>query len=385
MTRRKAILLALAVSALLVAAGAGYLALRGRSDKAAPAKAATADKGRLVFAADASQLNFVRLDNPKPWPMPASEPLNARITVAEDLTARITSPVAGRVLKLHAEIGDRVPVGATLATLDAPDFGAAVSDLLKATADEQRKAQAARRAEQLLEADVIARRDAEGASADLAMARAESQRARQRLKNLDPSGRSDGGVMALRSPLAGVVVDRQINPGSEVRPDNPAPLFVVSNLEKLWLLVDLPERLLGQIKSGDKLSLRVDAYPDQAFAASVTRVGQALDPATRRIPLRALIDNRDGRLRPEMYARASLISDQGGESLKVPTGALFTQGLYSYVFVSPAPGQFERRRVDVAYQDAESAYLRPSGELGKDSKIVVKGTLLLVSELSAAD
>jgi cobalt-zinc-cadmium efflux system membrane fusion protein len=168
----------------------------------------------------------------------------------------------------------------------------------------------------------------------------------------------------------------------EVRPDLADPLFVITDPAHLWVIVDLPERDLAKVTRGRAAMVEVDAYPGERFPATVARIGETVDPATRRVQVRLDIENPARRLKPEMYARATLIADAGRRAVRVPNSALVTQGLYSYVFVETQPGLFERRRVTLSVQDREWAYV-DSG-LAKGDALVTAGALLLNSELAAA-
>lgn len=340
----------------------------------------------LILPEEAGQLAFLKLETAGSAALPGSEPLNARLVVAEDLTARLFPPLAGRVIKLQAAIGDSVQAGAALATIDTPDFGLAIADAHKADADNTQKRQALERAKILFAGEALARRDLEAAEADARAAGAEAERARLRLANLVPAGSHiDGQRLVLRAPLAGIVMDRQANPGTEVRPDAANPLFVISDLRRLWLTIDLPEKALAQARPGESVNFMVDAYPDTDFAARIERVGAAVDPVTRRIPLRAVVDNADGRLKPEMFARATLNAPDAGRVIRLPVSALLTGGLAAHLFVQVGPREFERRRVNIARQDAEFAYLTPDSPLKAGEVVVVRGALLLASELAQGE
>ena len=379
------------LAAIAVALLAVGVAVYGTRQRDQPPREAAADQrpragDRLRFAADAPQLAFIRSAPAGTAPLPASEPLTAKLALAEDHTARISTAVAGRILHLHAEIGDRVAAGAPLATLDSPDYGSAIADLHKAEADAQRKALAHRRAQELLAGEAIARRDAEGAAADWQMAAAEAERARLRLANLGPRGTASGERLILRAPFAATVVDRQANPGSEARPDQAAPLFVVSDLGRLWVLVDVPERLASRIRTGEPLLVAVDAFPGETFRASITRVAPQLDPNVRRVQIRAEIANADGRLRPEMFARVQLADPRAAAVIRLPTTAVVTDGLYPVVFVEGQRGAFTKQRVHIAFQDAESVWLDPTdGGLQAGARVVTGGAMLLASELATGN
>lgn len=341
---------------------------------------------RLTLAEDAAQLAFLKLEAAATAPLPASEPMNARLTLADDLTARIFPAVGGRVVSLQAAIGDTVKTGTPLATLDAPDFGQAIADLHKAEADGMQKKKALARATALYQGEALARRDLEAAEADAQAAAAETERARLRLANLAPVGSHiDGQRLVLRAPLAGIVVDRQANPGTEVRPDAASPLFVISDLKRLWLAIDLPEKAAAHAKIGEMVNFMVDAYPGIDFSARIDKVGAMVDPATRRIPVRAVVDNADGRLKPEMYARATVSAADAARAIRLPVGALLTGGLNAHLFVQIGPREFERRPVTLLRQDAEFAYLAPESAVKPGDKVVVRGALLLASELAQGE
>ena len=337
------------------------------------------DKGLLRFATDAPQLSAIRIAAARELPVPLAEPLNARIAYNENVTTRVSSPVAGRIVALRSQPGDTVRQGDVLANIDSPELASAVSDVQKAESDEARKKAAQQRSSEMLEAGLLARKDFESARADLEQAQAEVQRARLRLRNITPAGAEDGRF-ALRSPLTGVVAERKANPGMEVRPDLADPLFVVTDTGNLWVIIDLLERDLAKVKPGKPVSVEVDAYPGERFAARIDKVGEILDPSTRRIQVRCSLANPGHRLKPEMYARVTLLADQGEQAVRVPNGALVTQGLYSYVFVETQPAVFQRRRVTLSVQDRDYSYVADG--LAAGERVVTSGALLLNSQLS---
>jgi cobalt-zinc-cadmium efflux system membrane fusion protein len=368
---------------------AGYAVYRSMdaAEAETPAFAsAQAPTERIALPEGAGQLSFIVTARAEEVELPVTAPLNARIALAEDRTARLYSPLSGRVLSLSASVGDEVRAGAVLAEVDAPDLGQAMADLRRASTEVDLRRKALARAQTLLDAEVLPRRDFEVAQAEAATADAEVARARTRVGSLSPGGSVTGQRLVVRSPISGVVVDRNASQGLEARPDADAPLFVVSDLSKLWLLIDLPEQDLGKLHAGDRLEVMVEAWPDQRFPAIVARVSPVLDPATRRVQVRCELSNADGRLRPEMFARAAVLSDSGTRVLRLPTSALISDGLYTAVFVQTAPGSFAKRRVKALRQDAREAYVQPvvDGELRGGDAVVVRGALLLDAEISEA-
>jgi len=349
-----------------------------------PAFAQTASSGTaptVRFTAQSPQLTMIETQPIVASPIPLADALGARVAYDEDRTVKVGVGFTGRIVALKVAAGDMVKAGQVLAEIDSPDFGSANADLRKARADEHLKKLVVERAQELGPGEAIAAKDLEAAQAEYASAQAEAQRAEQRLKNLNPRGLPvHGQMISLTTPVAGVVTQRTATLAQEVRPDLDAPLFVVTDPKKLWLLIDVPEKLLGSLKRGSPVHVQSDAYPDEAFKARVVQLGQVIDPNSRRAVVRAQLDNPTGRLLPEMFVRASIQQDSG-MGLRVPNKALVQSGVHTYVYVQTAPGEFQRRRVAIARRGNEFSYVTEG--LASGESVVAKGALLLDGEMSA--
>ncbi|WP_458542040.1 efflux RND transporter periplasmic adaptor subunit [Ramlibacter sp.] len=375
-------LLAPLALALLLAAGVGWYGMRAAPQAAPqpqPRATTAAGEDRLIKLPDAgSQLSFLRIAPVDTQSLPVAEPVAGRIAYDENVTSRIASPVQGRVTAQRVEVGDSVRAGQLLAELDSPDLAGAQADERKAAADEERKRLALARARMLVDADVLARKDLENADADYRQADAEARRARQRIANLHARGGVDGRF-GLRAPIAGVVTDRQLNIGQEVRPDQANPLLVISDLRHLWAIADVPEGVAAALHPGQTVLVETDAFRERSFRGRIGRIGVAVDPVTRRVQVRCELDNPDGALKPDMFARIAFVSaDTGAEVVPVPNTALVTEGLYTYVFVEHGRGSFEKRRVRVALGGAARSYI--DAGLHARERVVTEGALLLNAE-----
>ena len=373
----------IAISLSMAAAVVAYQLLLHQPATAAvkpTATAAAADPDQLQFPRGAAQLAMIRAQVMPLVALPAGDSLNARVVYDEDATARLGVSVAGRVVAIKAAPGDQVHAGQVLAEIDSPDFGAALADLSKARADEERKRQVMERARALVPGEAIASKDWESAQADYLQARAETLRAEQRVRNINPRGdRAQGQRINLASPIDGVVAERSVTPALEVAPGMASPLFVLTNPRHLWLLIDVPESMLASVKLGVGVDVESDAFPGEHFKATITQLGQVIDPNTRRVAVRARLDNPDGKLLPEMFVRSTLLQAQGS-AVRVPNSALVNRGLYTYVFVQTAPGSFQRRQVRMLTHGGDASYLG-EGVSGGDN-IVTSGALLLDAEMS---
>lgn len=381
MKAQRKILFALGTTAVIACAaiGAKQLAESPQTETAAAPKEKR-EPNIVKFAAGAPQLSSLRIAAVSEIAMPVTEPINGRIAYDENVTTRISSPILGRVVALHAEIGDKVDRNAALLDIDSPDLAAAEADWRKGQADEAYKKAAFERAKNLFENEVIARKDYEAAQADYRQATAETRRAALRMKNLNASGNEDG-KFKLKTPIAGIVADKQVNPGLEVRPDLPNPLFVITDIDRLWVIADAPERSLAGIKPGQEISIETDAYPNERFTGKVDRVGMALDPNTRRVQVRCAVRNVDRKLKPEMFARVYFLADDGKKGMQVPNTSLVADGIFNHVFVEKQPGVFEKRRVNVVHKGRDSSFI-DSG-IARGDRIVTEGALLLNSEVAS--
>lgn len=309
-----------------------------------------------------------------------TEPLNGKIGFDENYTSRISSPVLGRAIKVQAQPGDRVKAGQALLTIDSPDLGSALADYRKANADLDLKRKALERSKLLLDGGVIAHKEYESAQADMSQSQAEATRTKSRLHNLGIDHATSNESFTLKAPMAGMVVDRQINVGNEVRPDLPNPLFIITNPDHLWAMIDLPERDLNKVSLGQALSIKVDAYPDDEFQGKVQSIGTMLDPVSRRVQVRCSVESK-GKLRPEMYAKVTPLNMAQQKVIRIPNSALITEGLYSFVFVEASHGHIQKRRVTLDLQGRDYATIKDGLKAGE--RVVTKGAILINSELAA--
>jgi cobalt-zinc-cadmium efflux system membrane fusion protein len=299
--------------------------------------------------------------------------LPGRLVWNEDHTVRIVPQVGGRIQKINVEIGSEINVGQILATLSSPDFGQAQADARKAQADQQLAKQALERQRELHAAGVVADKDWQQTQAEAVRAQAEADRASRRLAGL--GGASDGSY-TLRSPLAGIVVERNLNPGLEFRPEQSSdPLVVVTDPASLWLQLDASEADLAALKAGEKISLQVKQYPNERFAGVIRHVGDFVDPTTRTVRVRGEVPNPDRRLKGGMFATA-LIDLPPTQALLVPVAAVFLVGEQRYLFVEEATGRYILRAIQAGPE--RDGRIEILSGIGEGEKVVIEGNLHLI-------
>ena len=310
--------------------------------------------------------------------------LPARLVWNEERTQRIYPAFAGRVAQLHADIGQTVQVGQVLATLASPEFGAAQADTAKAQADARLTERNWLRQRELFDAGIVSRKDLEQAEAEASRAQAEVARAHART-SLYGASNGVNQQLGLASTVRGVVVERNLSAGQEVRPDQGGPgnpaLFVVSDPSVLWVQIDAREADIASLQPGTKISLTLPNYPDQSFEAKIAATGDFIDSATRAIKVRAVIDNAKRLLKAEMLGTAR-IQRKLATGVLVPSSAVQLRGNEHWTYVQTEAGVYEPRRVKLGYEGIKEVLIVEGVQAGE--QIVKDNGLLLAREFRIA-
>ena len=381
--------------ALLVSLTAG--ACRDTASEPTRQEAASPDAVNL----SARAVDLAGIDTAVVTASPDGNALDAVGTLALDdtRTARIGALVEGVVSATHVNVGDRVAAGASLAGPHSHELHDGWANYRKAVADRRRVAEevayardALARSERLL-ADKAAsplevdRARAARVAADeqLTMADAEIQRTQESLEHLgiaattNPQARTTE-IVPVRTPQAGVVLEKLVTTGTAVTPGT--PLFVVSDIRSLWAVAEIDEAALTRVRTGAPVTVRVSAYGDQEFTATVTQVADTINPATRRVVVRCRVANADLRLKPGMFARLSIEGDAGAPVVRVPVDAVQDVDGRRVVFVADGDGRYRRRDVEVGSERDGTIVIRHGLTAGE--RLVVRGAFLLKSQLLAS-
>ncbi len=343
------------------------------------------ESDKITFATNAPQLAYLTIEPARKRETVASG-LSGRLAWDDDVTARVFPPVSGRVVEILVNPGQQVSPGDVLAKIKSPDFGQAQADARKAVADLNVAERALRRARELFEHGAAAQKDVEVAEADHTRALSEKERALATLAlygvddSADPPGGVDG-VFSLKAPVGGEIVEKSVNPGQEVRSDQVGdkPLFVISDPTRLWLLLDVTETDVASLTSNQEVIVRARALPGKTFHGQLEVIGEGLDAATRTIKARCRVENPGKLLRAEMYVNADVSSTASG--VDIPTKSVFSRDSEHYVFIETAPGQFQRRAVQLGLEsDGRSVVV---DGLAAGESVVTDGCLLLEAILEA--
>ncbi|TKB82774.1 MAG: efflux RND transporter periplasmic adaptor subunit [Nitrospira sp.] len=308
----------------------------------------------------------------------------------ERAMADITTLVRGRVVDVYADLGQQVEANALLAILYSSDLGLAQSAYLKSRAKLHVAEQAYARAKFLLQEQVIGEAEAQRRQAELLSMQAESHEARDHLKLLGMSddefrrldkSRDIRSHVPIVAPFAGRIIGRNLTRGEVV--ETTEKLFVVADLSEVWVRANIPEKDIPFVHSihasgGRQAEVRINAYPRETFKATITYVGDVLDPATRTMQLRLELPNPEGRLKPEMFATIRLFSESQPDRLAVPEAALQRDQNRTFVFVQRNVTEYEVREVHVG--ESNGTHSTILGGLTEGEPVVTHGAFILKSE-----
>jgi len=337
---------------------------------------------RVEIPPGSPQSQALQLDAPRVAPG-VSLHLNGRLAWDQTVTVGVYPAFSGRVTQVIAEPGQRVEAGAVLARIESADYAQVEEDAAKAVSDRRLAERSLARVRDLEEHGAAARKDLEAAEADLAHARAESERTASRLAAYGDPGTAIDGSYALRAPIAGVVVERNLGPGQELRADQflagtpqlAVPLFTITDPTRLWVMIDASEHDAPHLHPGDPFSLRLHVGSAEGRSGRIEAVSDFLDPVTRTVRVRGSLENPEPRLRAEMLVGVDVEPRDAEPVPEVPATAVLLQGERHYLYVEDGPGRFERR--EVALGPEQGDWLRVLHGLDGGRRVVTAGAILL--------
>ncbi len=307
-----------------------------------------------------------------------------------DHVSRVNPRVAGRCITVNASLGDRVRSGQVLARIESGEADQAWSDYLKARARHELATRSFKREETLFAKKVSPEKDLHKARQELGEAEADMLLAREKFRRLGIDVRqveastngtkTDRPLIPVPAPLSGVVVEKTVTQGEMVGPEK--TIFTVADLSSLWLMIDIYERDIGRVKKGMQIKLSVPGCPGKEFKGRISYLADFMDEKSRTVKARVTINNKDGLLKPGMFAAASISSGQENATQKIiiiPEEAVFLDGSERHVFISEGEGRFSAREVLPGPASGGKIEIREG--LKEGDAVVTKGTFALKSEL----
>jgi cobalt-zinc-cadmium efflux system membrane fusion protein len=363
---------------ILLAAGISFLALSIVSCHRATEP--TADPGAKITLSSELGKEIV-LDTTRTSSVHSDLTLFAKISADQDQLSNLYPLSAGVILKVNAMLGDHVTEGQELAAMRSSEvndfqnqYNASINTLHLAQKN-------ATIAEELYKTKVYSERDLLTARSALKTALSDSARITQLFTIYGAKADSKIPEYRVLSPIDGYVIAKNVTPNMAVRPDNGTALFTISPLKQVWVLADVYESDVSHIHLGQVVDIYTVAYPDTVFKGTIQQVSSVIDPASKTLKVRVVLDNKNGMLKPEMFAHVKVNYVEPIKMIHIPSAAIVFEGSKNFVMVYHSRDNIETREVTVYKENNKQTYI--SAGLKNGEIIVSKYAQLVYSTFNS--
>jgi cobalt-zinc-cadmium efflux system membrane fusion protein len=301
-------------------------------------------------------LNLFSVEHPEQFPLAAAtahsttSALVVTGTVTPDISRNVpvVSLASGRVVAIHARLGDTVQKGQLLLSIRSDDVAGGFSDYRKAVADEILARAQLERSNDLYTHGVVALNDLQVAQDTEDKAKVDLETTEEHLRLLGNDPKKPMGMVDIFAPVSGVITDQEVTNAATVQAFNTPGPFTISDLSSVWIVCDVYENDMAGVGLGDTAEITLNAYPDRPFKGTVSNIGAILDPNIRTAKVRIEVHN-PGFMRMGMFAKATFRGQTREMHTVVPASAILHMHDRDFVFV-PAPNK-KFRRVEVISGD----------------------------------
>jgi cobalt-zinc-cadmium efflux system membrane fusion protein len=342
----------------------------------------TVDHGSVTIAAGAPQWQVLALETAKPTASTWTDAVPAFVKVDETKAARIGVPLSGRVTRVYAELGQQIARGAPLFAVASADLAALHVEQSKAKVDVESAKNILDRTRAIVEARALPEKEAVAAAQQLRQSELSLGVASSKLASLDITSKSENEFI-VHAPRAGRIVEKNVLPGQELTPGAEAALMLVADLSTVWVVADLFESDSDGIAPGVPARVTFASLPGLEIDGKVEMVSAVVDAERHTVPVRVRLDNNDGRLKPNTYAKMQFQAATPAGSVEVAAGALVSDGSHQYAYVKSGAGRFVRREV-VAGAVREQRVVVWKG-IAPGETVVSKGAILLGNQIELAE
>jgi cobalt-zinc-cadmium efflux system membrane fusion protein len=388
LSNKKATAATAAALALIVISLSLY-GVKTKLDHAADAdkEGAPAETSVVQLSEEAQKASGIELREAVLEPLAAPIEATAVIELNGERVAKISARTSGRLVKIAASQGDAVKNGQTLAWFDSPELGQARADYAKAKGRVDLARKNLEREKTLFEKKISPEKDMIRARQELSEAEADFTFAHEKFHllgiDIDQFENKQEGdlhpLIAVSSPIGGSIIERAATQGEVVGPDK--MLFMVADLSRLWVILDIYEKDLGRVKAGTAAKVSTTAYPDRNFRGVISHIGEVMDEKTRTVKARVVVENTNRILKPGMFATVTI--DVKGEQTKkailLPEEAILMDGQERFVFIRTGPETFEKKEIKPGKTFGKRVEVVEGLVAG--AQVVVKGAFTLKSEL----
>ncbi|MCJ8210339.1 efflux RND transporter periplasmic adaptor subunit [Mucilaginibacter sp. RS28] len=286
--------------------------------------------------------------------------------------------VSGTLQGINVMPGDYVKQGQVLGYIRSGEMANYSSSLSSAEAGADQAKRQLQQQEDFFKSGLASEVDVTNAKAAYKQALAALIAAKRVLKI---NGNNTDGTFVIKAPISGFVVQKNINNGMSIRTDNNAPMFTISDLKQVWVQANVYEENIGKVHEGDKADVTTVSYPDKIFHGRVDKLMNVLDPNTKVMKMRVVLDNPGYVLKPQMFATVTVANTEDTKALSVSLGALVFDHSQYYVIVLTGHNHVELRPVEVLNKNGTTAYISSGLKLGE--RVISSKAILIYGSLNS--
>ncbi|HWA33568.1 MAG TPA: efflux RND transporter periplasmic adaptor subunit [Cyclobacteriaceae bacterium] len=323
------------------------------------------------------QLKYIEIDTVRKVPAMDEFTAVGEVSFDENNVVRVYPIVSGSVSKVNASLGDYVKKGQILATILSTDISTYQRDYNIAKANFEVAEANLTRSTELYKSGMLSAKEYADAQKEYSNDHSEFNEKKQILELYGGSEKELDAMFRVVAPRSGYIVERNINEGTQIRTDNATNIFTISDLETIWVWANIHESDMGKVHEGDFVRVKTIAYPDKEFTGTIKKIGTMLDPESRVIRVRTELVNKDGLLKPEMFANVVITPKNTVEVLAVPQSAIVLENNNYYVMKEAGRNVFEKVRIRVGKN--YDGYTEVIDGLSEGDHIISEGSLFVLT------
>jgi cobalt-zinc-cadmium efflux system membrane fusion protein len=342
-------------------------------------KKVEATESKQVCVSD-SLAKMITIDTAKTTTMKDELNLSGEVANDDNNVVKVFPFSSGQVLEVKVSLGDRVEKGQTLAVMRSADVAGNYTDLSSTQSDVAVTKRQLEQAEYLYKNGIASERDYTEAKENYNKAVAANSKVKSQLSINGGGNTSANGMLTIKAPQSGYVVEKNITSGSFIRQDNNGSMFTISNMKDVWIWANVFESDISKVKVGYMAKITTIAYPGKVFMGKVNEVSSVLDPDNKVMKIKIALPNPDMLLKPQMFTNVVITNNEKAQSVSVPAKAIVFDSSKNYVVVYNSKCDLKVREVSIIKTVDDVTYIGSGLQPG--DRVVSKNQLLLYDAIT---
>ncbi|WP_231463596.1 efflux RND transporter periplasmic adaptor subunit [Pedobacter sp. Leaf132] len=330
------------------------------------------------FAITDSLINRLLIDTVQQANNKTNIRFSAKITANEERKSELFPMVSGTVNHVNIRLGDQVKNGQILATVKSAEMAGFDKEYISANAEVKNAERTLQQAEQLFQSGLSSAKEFEEAKNDLQIKKAEVKRAGSVLRL---NGGNSAGLYAIKSPISGFVIEKQVTNNMQLRSDNDKSLFTIADLSNVWAMINVYESDISRLKTGDDVKLSTLSYPEKTFNGKIDKIYNLVNEDSKVLNARVVIANPGYLLKPGMLGTVSVTASSGIDLPVLNSRAVIFDDNKNYVLVVDKNKKISIRAIEIGRKTADKIYV--SKGLNPGERVIASKQVFLFETLKA--